>query len=182
MILLVFIFCFDNRKLEMEPPSASNLSSSSSRSGLRFRLREIIRAPLLSFLEQSGVFHNQSRPVSTSDLEMQHDNVNDDVSGGGEEVSIRIMGAVEEELAPNVVGDGGGAVGNGQEQIGNFSERGVEELRNGVDEQTPATSSNNNRYDIQNVAQWIEQILPFSLLLLVVLIRQHLQGNHFTFL
>lgn len=176
MILLVFIFCFDNRKLEMEPPSASNLSSSSSRSGLRFRLREIIRAPLLSFLEQSGVFHNQSRPVSTSDLEMQHDNVNDDVSGGGEEVSIRIMGAVEEELPPNVVGDGGGAVGNGQEQIGNFSERGVEELRNGVDEQTPATSSNNNRYDIQNVAQWIEQILPFSLLLLVVLIRQHLQG------
>ncbi|CAH1433081.1 unnamed protein product [Lactuca virosa] len=164
----------------MEPPSASNLSSSSSRSGLRFRLREIIRAPLLSFLEQSGVFHNQSRPVSTSDLEMQHDNVNDDVSGGvvngGEEVSIRIMGAVEEELPANAVANGGGVVGNGEEQIGNFSERGVEELRNGVDEQTPATSSNNNRYDIQNVAQWIEQILPFSLLLLVVLIRQHLQG------
>lgn len=34
------------------------------------------------------------------------------------------------------------------------------------------------RYDIQHVARWIEQILPFSLLLLVVFIRQHLQGTH----
>ncbi|KAL4572316.1 hypothetical protein LXL04_019088 [Taraxacum kok-saghyz] len=170
----------------MEPPSASNLSSSNSRGGLRFRLREIIRAPLLSFLEQSGVFHNQSRSVSTSDLEMQHDHANDDefeggaggVVNGGEEVSIRILGAVEEELPLNAVADGG-VIGNGEVQIGN--ERGVEELRSGVGgteagQQTPATSSNNNRYDIQNVAQWIEQILPFSLLLLVVLIRQHLQG------
>ncbi|KAG0488734.1 hypothetical protein HPP92_007545 [Vanilla planifolia] len=32
------------------------------------------------------------------------------------------------------------------------------------------------RYDIQQAARWIEQILPFSLLLLVVFIRQHLQG------
>ncbi|KAG6523132.1 RING finger and transmembrane domain-containing protein 2-like [Zingiber officinale] len=32
------------------------------------------------------------------------------------------------------------------------------------------------RYDIQQIARWIEQILPFSLLLLVVFIRQHLQG------
>ncbi|KAF9684889.1 hypothetical protein SADUNF_Sadunf04G0165600 [Salix dunnii] len=34
------------------------------------------------------------------------------------------------------------------------------------------------RYDIQQVARWIEQVLPFSLLLLVVFIRQHLQGPH----
>ncbi|KAG1371462.1 putative RING finger and transmembrane domain-containing protein 2 [Cocos nucifera] len=44
-----------------------------------------------------------------------------------------------------------------------------------------ATGGNNRdssyqRYDIQQVAKWIEQILPFSLLLLVVFIRQHLQG------
>lgn len=32
------------------------------------------------------------------------------------------------------------------------------------------------RYDVHHVARWIEQILPFSLLLLVVFIRQHLQG------
>ncbi|THG11123.1 hypothetical protein TEA_019226 [Camellia sinensis var. sinensis] len=32
------------------------------------------------------------------------------------------------------------------------------------------------RYDIQQAARWIEHILPFSLLLLVIFIRQHLQG------
>ncbi|KAI4306983.1 hypothetical protein L6164_030217 [Bauhinia variegata] len=37
-------------------------------------------------------------------------------------------------------------------------------------------SSSYQRYDIQQIAKWIEQILPFSLLLLVVFIRQHLQG------
>ncbi|XP_065027810.1 uncharacterized protein LOC135651562 isoform X2 [Musa acuminata AAA Group] len=36
--------------------------------------------------------------------------------------------------------------------------------------------SSYQRYDIQRIAKWIEQILPFSLLLLVVFIRQHLQG------
>ncbi|KAF8397084.1 hypothetical protein HHK36_015991 [Tetracentron sinense] len=36
--------------------------------------------------------------------------------------------------------------------------------------------SSYQRYDIQQIAKWIEQILPFSLLLLVVFIRQHLQG------
>ncbi|KAK9124804.1 hypothetical protein Sjap_014406 [Stephania japonica] len=36
--------------------------------------------------------------------------------------------------------------------------------------------SSYQRYDIQQVARWIEQVLPFSLLLLVVFIRQHLQG------
>lgn len=37
--------------------------------------------------------------------------------------------------------------------------------------------SNYQRYELQQVGRWIEQILPFSLLLLVVFIRQHLQGN-----
>jgi E3 ubiquitin-protein ligase RNFT1 len=39
------------------------------------------------------------------------------------------------------------------------------------------SSSSYQRYDIQQVARWVEQILPFSLLLLVVFIRQHLQGG-----
>ncbi|KAL0282545.1 UNVERIFIED_CONTAM: hypothetical protein Sangu_2942600, partial [Sesamum angustifolium] len=38
------------------------------------------------------------------------------------------------------------------------------------------SSSSYQRYDIQQAARWIEQVLPFSLLLLVVFIRQHLQG------
>ncbi|CAL9123244.1 unnamed protein product [Musa textilis] len=50
-----------------------------------------------------------------------------------------------------------------------------------MDADSNVTGGNNRdstyqRYDIQQIARWIEQILPFSLLLLVVFIRQHLQG------
>ncbi|KAL3839919.1 hypothetical protein ACJIZ3_024510 [Penstemon smallii] len=38
------------------------------------------------------------------------------------------------------------------------------------------SSSSYQRYDIQQAARWIEQALPFVLLLLVVFIRQHLEG------
>lgn len=43
---------------------------------------------------------------------------------------------------------------------------------------TNGRDSSYQRYDIQQAARWIEQVLPFSLLLLVVFIRQHLQGNY----
>ncbi|XAR55709.1 hypothetical protein NMG60_11035883 [Bertholletia excelsa] len=51
----------------------------------------------------------------------------------------------------------------------------------GEGETVDGTGSNSRdssyqRYDIQQAARWIEQVLPFSLLLLVVFIRQHLQG------
>jgi hypothetical protein len=39
--------------------------------------------------------------------------------------------------------------------------------------QEAATSQ---RYDFQQLARWIEQALPFTILLLMVFIRQHLQG------
>ncbi|CAK8567751.1 unnamed protein product [Lathyrus sativus] len=38
------------------------------------------------------------------------------------------------------------------------------------------SSSTHSRIDFQRIAKLVEQILPFSVLLLVVLIRQHLQG------
>lgn len=40
-------------------------------------------------------------------------------------------------------------------------------------------SSTHSRIDFQRIVKLVEQILPFSLLLLVVLIRQHLQGMSF---
>ncbi|KAG6430769.1 hypothetical protein SASPL_108842 [Salvia splendens] len=46
----------------------------------------------------------------------------------------------------------------------------------GVGANNRDSSSSYQRYDIQQAARWIEQILPFSLLLLIVFIRQHLQG------
>ncbi|KAI7742979.1 hypothetical protein M8C21_021732 [Ambrosia artemisiifolia] len=113
----------------------------------------MIRAPLLAVLEHAGVFRTHSQGGSGLDNEMQTD-----------EVSIRIMSGVEEEeLSVNTVVDGGGGGDDDQVDDGEMS---LGSSNNNI---------NNNRYDIQNVAQWIEQILPFSLLLLVVLIRQHLQ-------
>lgn len=37
--------------------------------------------------------------------------------------------------------------------------------------------SSHESYNFQQLAKWLEQVLPFSLLLLVVFIRQHLQGD-----
>ncbi|KAJ3693785.1 hypothetical protein LUZ60_009265 [Juncus effusus] len=66
--------------------------------------------------------------------------------------------------------------------LGLNSQRGRESgtNENGTDSEARENNANGGstyqRYDIQQVARWIEQILPFSILLLVVFIRQHLQG------
>ncbi|XP_077215001.1 uncharacterized protein LOC143849723 isoform X2 [Tasmannia lanceolata] len=121
--------------------------------------------------------------------------------GNGGEVSIRIIGeSVGQERDGESEGNGvsveqiGGAENRGGDGgNGNGNEGGIGEgdsrlpspdnSPNGsVDGEAGSGVGGNNRdssyqrYDIQQVARWIEQILPFSLLLLVVFIRQHLQG------
>ncbi|KAI5346738.1 PREDICTED: RING finger [Prunus dulcis] len=121
------------------------------------------------------------------------------------EVSIRIIGAGEQEDRGNGAatvpfhGDGnGGSLGHsGRVQsldnlagtvngVGSGERvplvppsspehgRDVGDTGDGVDNNS--RDSAYQRYDIQQIARWIEQVLPFSLLLLVVFIRQHLQG------
>ncbi|CAL0315586.1 unnamed protein product [Lupinus luteus] len=84
------------------------------------------------------------------------------VDGGGEDHG----GITASERVPHVSSSsslaGSGQVGG--EAAGNGLESNGREL------------SSYQRYDIQQIAKWIEQILPFSLLLFVVFIRQHLQG------
>ncbi|KAB5552267.1 hypothetical protein DKX38_009578 [Salix brachista] len=63
----------------------------------------------------------------------------------------------------------GGAGSNQSSSVGGDGEAADGAGGNGRD-------STYQRYDIQQAARWIEQLLPFSLLLLVVFIRQHLQG------
>ncbi|KAJ6952957.1 hypothetical protein NC653_041942 [Populus alba x Populus x berolinensis] len=49
-----------------------------------------------------------------------------------------------------------------------------------IDSSLPSSSSSSfsyQRYDIQNLARWIEHVHPFSLLLLLVFVCQHLQGG-----
>ncbi|KAL6131738.1 hypothetical protein ACLB2K_070112 [Fragaria x ananassa] len=109
-------------------------------------------------------------------------------SSNAGEVSIRIIGAGEQEdrgsgEEATAVQDGGG-VGGLDSQAGmdervplvppSAPENEAGEGGNAVEENS--RDSAYQRYDIQQVARWIEQVLPFSLLLLVVFIRQHLQG------
>lgn len=124
------------------------------------------------------------------------------------EVSIRIIGAGEPEHGR----DGAGLVVgqtrevNGHNAVSSQSVSGLaSELsqrdsatehgaREGIPQSTNtdgdaseaaggnSRDSSYQRYDIQQAARGIEQILPFSFLLLVVFIRQHLQGTCLDFI
>ncbi|XP_051121663.1 uncharacterized protein LOC127245063 [Andrographis paniculata] len=93
------------------------------------------------------------------------------------EVSIRIIG---EQDRMRVVNNGDNDV-SGVELVVEESMAGADDV-NGNASSSGSDSSNSRetsllqRYDLRMIARWIEQILPFSLLLLVVFIRQHLQG------
>lgn len=96
--------------------------------------------------------------------------------GGGSnsgEVSIRIIGE-QDRAASN--GENGVGLGADESTVG-----GDDVNRSGAGggggDNSNREGSSYQRYDIQQAARWIEQILPFSLLLLVVFIRQHLQGS-----
>lgn len=79
--------------------------------------------------------------------------------GGSSDAGVGFPSFAGVTLSPSVSGGGGQSVeGEGNEAGGNVRD------------------STYQRYDIQQAARWIEQVLPFSLLLLVVFIRQHLQG------
>lgn len=128
------------------------------------------------------------------------------VSGDGE-VSIRIIGEQDREGGEDAlsadhitgsssavvlerqggnVGNDGGGVGEGLASSASIA--GSNSSNETTDGEAGAGVGGNNRdssyqrYDIQQVARWIEQVLPFSLLLLVVFIRQHLQGFFVTIL
>eukprot|EP00897_Mesotaenium_endlicherianum_P006172 jgi/Mesen1/5583/ME000281S04638 len=56
--------------------------------------------------------------------------------------------------------------------------------RNGPTERAAGLDNRENgsqRYDLQQAAQWMEQSLPFGLLLMMVFIREHIQGFLITF-
>ncbi|KAF3333589.1 RING finger and transmembrane domain-containing protein 1 [Carex littledalei] len=67
---------------------------------------------------------------------------------------------------------------SGLDQSGNSAADNDAAPNEGSNRESGSTNAGSTyqRYDIQQVARWIEQILPFSILLLVVFIRQHLQG------
>lgn len=152
-----------------------------------------LRAPLSTLLSDYSPIllppgpnnsHLQSRPdnFSTSPSTPTSDNG---------EVSIRIIAGQEQnrllddqdndrELGQiGTTGGIGGEVGeiNSLDSSGDDGDNNVTgSISGGNGDSSSSSSSYQHRYDLQQAARLIEQIIPFSLLLLVVFIRQHLQG------
>ncbi|KAK1272104.1 RING-H2 finger protein ATL30 [Acorus gramineus] len=149
----------------------SSGSGGSRRYGVQFSASNIIQAPLTALLEYSGILRPRSSHTEEERL------IGGGGSGGGGEVSIRIIGGGDQDherqegstdQIARDVGRGESLLGEGASSSSSSSAVGGGGGNN--------RDSSYQRYDIQLIARWIEQILPFSLLLLVVFIRQHLQG------
>ncbi|KAF3454777.1 hypothetical protein FNV43_RR05225 [Rhamnella rubrinervis] len=171
-------------------------SGNSRRFGIQ--IPGFIRAPLTVLLEQAGVFgpprsvsqgthglviNRNSRhraPRSTVQVEEEEEEEGDVMVE--EEVSIRIIGAGEHEVERTSVDganvNGGSGNSNAAPSSGNEGREddGDDEFGSGSGATSNSGDSSYQRYDIQHLARWFEQILPFSLLLLLVFIRQHFQG------
>nr|GLL21012.1 RING finger and transmembrane domain-containing protein 2-like [Ipomoea trifida] len=136
------------------------------------------RFPVSTLLEYSGVLRVQPDSSESMTLVPNATETSDAGTSGSGEVTIRIIGTAEQDrvgIEDDVAGGGEAAVeerGVGGEEAARMA------VDSGAGESDSGTSrdSSYQRYDIQQIARWIEQVLPFSLLLLVVFIRQHLQG------
>lgn len=176
-------------------------SGNSRRFGIQ--IPGFIRAPLTVLLEQAGVFGPRSVSQGTHGLIINRNSrhrapratvqVEEEEEEDGdvmveEEVSIRIIGAGEHEVERTSVDEvnvnGGGGNSNAAPSSGNEGREddGDDEFDSGSGATSNSGDSSYQRYDIQHLARWFEQILPFSLLLLLVFIRQHFQGFLFFFL
>ena len=155
--------------------SSSSVNSSSSsdssgnglrRFGFRVAVLNFVQSPLTSLFENSGLLGGR-RSVIMSDSQETADQIEDE-DEEEEELSIRIVGATESEaehfMAHSEPEQSASDAGNGS----------PDDLTNSV--RSSSSSGSSSRYDIQQLAKWVEEILPYSLLLLVVFIRQHLKG------
>ncbi|XP_004240840.1 uncharacterized protein [Solanum lycopersicum] len=162
---------FDRNPNSNSNSSSSPHTSNSTAFGVNLSPLRVFRYPLSTFLEYSGLL--RVRPENPETDLLLPDNPTPNSSGSttssNGEVSIRIIGSGEND---RVRTDDGSVMDGGERE---------EERGSNVEGSTSSGSGNNRdssyqRYDIQQIARWIEQFLPFSLLLLVVFIRQHLQG------
>lgn len=191
----------DNNSNSSNPTSPTIRRSSSPRttsSNPPFPIIRFLQAPVTTLIEYSGVlrprsnnnnYHesetlipNNNRNNHDRDLSSSSSNSSSNGGGGDNgEVSIRIMssGEHEEERSEPVGavnrGDGGGV--GGEREVGETGD--VSSGNGGSSNNNNVDSAYQQRYDLQQISRWIEQILPFSLLLLIVFIRQHLQGNEY---
>ncbi|KAH9767629.1 RING-type domain-containing protein [Citrus sinensis] len=143
----------NSRSYEVQLPAALNL----------------FRSPLSLLLEYSRVMSTsqeseQDRLMVNADSEArgQTQLPNSALSTG--EVSIQIIRQ-----------ENGEATGAGEDNEGNAIGEG-ETVPLAASEGSTSREGSYQSYDIHQFARWVEQVLPFSLLLLVVFVRQHLQA------
>ncbi|KAL2540005.1 RING/U-box superfamily protein [Abeliophyllum distichum] len=167
-------------------------SSSTNSGNSRFPFSPIrfFNSPVSSLLEYSGIlrarpdFHPDAQPLiseTTNNSVTFNDNITStsNTNDNNGEVAIRIIGAGEQDRIGVVQnrGEGDQTGPASEDSTGGFvDDNGNGSSSSGSSNDTNRETSSYQRYDIQQVARWIEQILPFSLLLLMVFIRQHLQG------
>ncbi|CAF2119215.1 unnamed protein product [Brassica napus] len=165
----------------METSSTNNdtFRGSPRRNSSILSASNLIQAPISTLLEYSGLF--RPRPTSptheASETATLVSTGSDDSpnGGGGGEVAIRIIGNAEQDDVESDITGAAQTEGLGSSSAGTGEGASTGESVGG-DAAAASRDSPYQRYDIQQAARWIEQILPFSLLLLVVFIRQHLQG------
>ncbi|KAK4718335.1 hypothetical protein R3W88_016673 [Solanum pinnatisectum] len=162
---------FDTNTNSNSNSSSSPHTSNSTAYGVNLSPLRVFRYPLSTFLEYSGLLRVRPENPETDLLlpDNPTPNSSESTTSSNGEVSIRIIGSGEND---RIRSDDGSVMDGGERE---------EERGSNVEGSTSSGSGNNRdssyqRYDIQQVARWIEQFLPFSLLLLVVFIRQHLQG------
>ncbi|KAK9056393.1 hypothetical protein SSX86_027483 [Deinandra increscens subsp. villosa] len=164
---------------------AGNTNPASSQTTTSFHIVRFLQAPVTTLLEHSGFLRpRSSNDYHESETLIQRHHIRSNSSDFGTTRSNGIGGNNEGEVSIRIIGDGeheeeehGGesAVIGGD---GAGREREMTDSRNLDDgSNNNSDSSNQQRYDLQQISRWIEQILPFSLLLVVVFIRQHLQGT-----
>ncbi|XAR66059.1 hypothetical protein NMG60_11012111 [Bertholletia excelsa] len=176
-----------NHDASVDSSSANGDAGNSVTSRFQLPSLSFFRSPLSTMLEYSSIVrprseHHESESVIPNDdsTPLRSPLGDSALDSGNGEVSIRIMGTgahghtgidENEEAIRQIAG----VVGNGTD--GGDGERASGENGNGDGTITRnSTDSSYQRFDLQQVARWVEQVLPFSLLLLVVFIRQHLQG------
>ncbi|PKA58606.1 hypothetical protein AXF42_Ash008893 [Apostasia shenzhenica] len=171
---------------------------------LQLSASRFMQAPVTAFLEYSGVLRPRPSNLAGSErlrVGEASGGRMEQVAGPTEESSVPSSGGDGEFLIRIVhAGEGFRAGGPGQAQPSTAGGVTTVSDENGLGgdggSQPPTTApvdmqnsdgdanlgednsreSSYRRFDIQQLARWVEQILPFSLLLLVVFIRQHLQG------
>lgn len=150
-------------------PPTQNTNSPTTRSSRRSRYSTLILSTFRFLQAPLSTILSHYSPVTPLNPDP-----NDDVS----QVSIRIVPGQERNQPDHELGLAA-EINSVQDDRNYVSTSSGNDNSNPISNSVSADDSptpSQQRYDIQQAAKLVEQIIPFSLLLLLVFIRQHLQG------